>query len=363
MFLKQLYIRHFRNLCEQCVQFASCRNEIIGENAQGKTSLLEAIYVAITGTSFRTPRLRELVSQKEAAFFIEATVARGGLETRVAVTFDGKNRALSINSMPRPPRELLGLVPGVACTPEDMELATGPPSVRRRFLDLHIAQADPLYLHHLVRFRRALAQRNTLLSKQASPSSFSCWEQELARSGAYLSCARQETIGRIGTFAKEMFSTLYQKDSSLGFSLRTLIPPGTDLESARELFEQELVKKRPQEMALGATLVGAHREDLDILIDGCVARSFSSSGQKRVIATAMKLAEWHALQEKTGIKPLLLIDDGMAFLDTTRAGALYDTLSGMGQLFITHHVLQSGEYQEGRQVLSLRQGAVSTASS
>src|SRR5579885_1832498 len=156
-----LVLRNFRNYREAHVQFSPGVNLIHGRNAEGKTNLLEALYFLSTGRSFRTSRLDELILKGERFFFLEAVFIKDGIEQTLKVSFDGTSRHLQLNAtVYRGFLHLLGLLPHILYTPEDTDLIRGGPNERRRFLDLHLAQIDPLYVHHWLRYNRAMKQRN-----------------------------------------------------------------------------------------------------------------------------------------------------------------------------------------------------------
>ncbi|HEV7736515.1 MAG TPA: DNA replication and repair protein RecF, partial [Chlamydiales bacterium] len=197
MFIKSLYLRHFRNYSETEVHFSPRLNLFYGENAQGKTNLLEAISLIATGRSFRTTRLQELIQDGAPFFFLEAKVIKNAFEHTVAITFDGQTKKLTLDGNSYSTlQHLLGLLPSVFFTPSDAELADGSPAVRRRFLNVHLAQRDPLYIHHLSRYWRAMKQRNALL-RSVDLSAIACWEQEMAESASYLWKMRAHLLSEI----------------------------------------------------------------------------------------------------------------------------------------------------------------------
>ena len=200
--LQELYVRNFRNITSTSLQFSDEINHVYGKNAQGKTSLLEAIFFCMSGMSFRTSVLKQLIRHDEPGFFLEARFKKHDVYQTLSISFEGKKRRVALNTRAcQSTSVILGLLQGVICTPEDLQLIKGPPQLRRRFLDLHISQFEPLYVHHLNRFRRALRQRNVLLRSQKG-SMLSIFEYELARSGAYITYKRNEACMAIKTYAQ-----------------------------------------------------------------------------------------------------------------------------------------------------------------
>lgn len=309
MYLKSLYLRNFRNYSEAEVTLTPGLNVFFGDNAQGKTNLLEAIYLLATGRSFRTQHLNELIRSGESFFYLEAQIVRDNVSQRIKITFDGQNRQLQMDGNEyKSFHPLLGLMPCVLHTPYDIELISGSPTERRRFLNLHLAQSDPLYVHHLTRYWRAMKQRNCLL-RTKDPTHLEPWEIEMAKSATYLQKVRQEMIAELSL----------DGGNEIRFS-----PSQCDLK-----------KNRIREMELGLTLTGPHRDELSLIIDGKPARLFASEGQKKTLIASLKLAEWQRLKNRIGDTPLMGIDDFGMHLDETRQARLKGKLNELGQVFLT----------------------------
>ena len=326
VYLKALYLRNFRNYSEAEVHLVPRLNIFFGDNAQGKTNLLEAIYLIATGRSFRTQSLHELIKAGESFFFLEAEIVRDEVSQRIQISFDGQNRRLQMDANSYSSfHPLLGMLPSVLYTPYDIELISGSPAERRRFLNLHLAQSDPLYVHHLSRFWRAMKQRNCLLRCQ-NRDSLECWEVEMAQSAEYIVKARQEMIAEL----KEPL----QKQSQRLSSQREVHELHFHI-SQSKTYLQQLQKNRPREMELGLTLTGPHRDDLSLSIDGKPARLFASEGQKKTAIAALRFAEWERLCKRVGGSALMGIDDLGLHLDETRQKLLRNSLDELGQVFIT----------------------------
>jgi DNA replication and repair protein RecF len=340
VYLKSLYLRNFRNYAETEVQFGQRLNIIHGENAQGKTNLLEAIYFIATGRSFRTQHLTELIRADEPFFYLEAELLRDGVSQTVKISYDGQNRRLQIdgnsyNSF----HPLLGALPSVLYTPYDIELISGSPAERRRFLNLHLAQSDPVYVHHLTRYWRAMKQRNCLLRARSSES-LDCWETEMALSAAYLWKARVQMVEELKVPLEKQSRRLSDGRETHELNYH---PPSSDT------YLQQLQKNRPREMELGLTLTGPHRDDLTLLVEGKAARLFASEGQKKTAIAALRLAEWERLCTRVGAPALMGIDDFGLHLDELRQKTLRATLTNLGQVFVTTPILPH-ELNEGHKI-------------
>lgn len=311
--LKSLYLKNFRNFETAVVSFEPGINLIQGPNGAGKTNLLEAIYYLSTGRSFRTAKPSELIRQDAAEFTLLAKYEKNGIEHKLEVSFDGHTKRIKHNDSPA---HILGLLPSVIYTPKDIALVNGAPADRRRFYNLLIAQMDPLYVHHLVRFARALKQRNYLL-KTKKPDTLELFEVELVKSAGYLSKRRSE-ITKALPF-KEQANAL----TGLEFNMKYEPSHAGDLLQALRL-------NRPKEMILGTTLIGPHRDDFSIHLKKVPARSYASEGERRIAIAALKLAEASLLSD-----PIFSIDDFGMHLDPERQALLSNHLIDMKQVFLT----------------------------
>lgn len=319
MQLLSLYLRNFRNYEEASLAFAPGLNYIYGENAQGKTNLLEAIHLLITGRSFRTHHLKELIRFGAKSFYLEAHFEKNGVKQVIKVTYDGEKRTIIHNATPLPSvSSLLGILHGVIVSPEDRELIKGGPAARRHFLDLQISCESPLYLYHLNRYTKAMKQRNALL-KRRKPETIEIWEVQMAESASYLTTKRREVVSELS------------KSGELNLTYHTSTPKKVDA----DYFVRRFAKLRPKELEYGTTLTGPHRDDLHIFIDDKEARFFASEGQTRLCVTNMRLAQWARLKSATDETPLLCIDDVGISLDAKKEQRLYERLTAYGQVFIT----------------------------
>lgn len=326
MQLQALYLRNFRNYQEAEVVFSPHLNAICGANAQGKTNLLEAIFLIATGRSFRTQHLSELVREKESFFYLEAQIFCDGVLQKAVLSFEGKTKHLQLNAHSFTTfAPLLGTLPLILFSPGDIDLIAGSPALRRRLLNLHLAQSDPLYVLHLSRFWRAMQQRNHLL-RTRSDDSIECWEFEMARCAAFLQQMRLTWIQEIQTPLYAQSSRLAEEHCELRF--HSAYPP------QKENYLQQLHKNRPREKELGFTLAGPHRDDFSFWIDGKPARLFASEGQKKTALASLRLAEWERLSKQIGHPPLFAIDDLHSSLDEKRKHLLRDSLKTLGQVFI-----------------------------
>lgn len=329
--LKRLKLQNFRNYHRVSVSFGDNVNIIEGDNGHGKTNLLEALFFLSIGRSFRTSHLNEMVRQGANYFYIEALFERDGIEQLLRIHYENKERKIYYNDTSYPNfSQLLGLLPQTLYSPFDIEMVMGAPQIRRRFLNLHIAQTDPLYVFHLSRYTKALKHRNSLL-KQKRIDTIDIWEEEMTKSAEYLVNARKILLLEISKRMTPYYARLVPDAEKVELRYQ----PSIDKQ-----FRECWLKSRKRELELKNTLNGPHRDDFIILRDGQNAKIFASEGQKRSLITAVKLAEFSLLQERSQTTPVMSIDDFGVHLDSQRTDLLKNELAHMGQVFITTPTLQ-----------------------
>lgn len=337
MHLQSLYLYNFRLYKEAAFDFDSGINIIHGANARGKTTLLEAIHFLMTGRSFRTSQTKDLIKEGASHFYLEASFIKFGIEQRLKISFDGLDKKIVHNSTVLSSHShLIGLIPGVTFHPDDAAIVKGSPLVRRHLMDLQIAQVDPLYVHHLTRYNRAMRQRNHLL-RLKNPTAIESWEFEMANGAAYIVEKRLKTVEGLSEQSHSLHQCLSGTAENLNLVYKNGGITGCNGQSAwRQYYLDQFYRQRKREMVLGVTLTGPHKDDLTILIDGKEARFFASEGQQRSCIAAMRMAEWEQLKKQSpDTPPLMMIDDiGIGF-DQVRRNKLLDHLRGLNQVFLT----------------------------
>lgn len=324
MQINAVHLKHFRNVDEALVEFGSGLNFLTGPNASGKTNLLEALFYFVRASSFRTRHLSELIQQNKEHAFLEIFFTKFGVEQSLKLSLTPSEKSLFHNQTSyKTALELLGILQGVLIKLDDMSLISGPPAIRRSFIDLQLVQANPLYVHHLLRYQRALKQRNFCLKTQKL-SAIESFEFEMARSSAFLWQERHALMNRLLPLAQAHYAKLAEGET---FDLKYEPFTGDYL--------LQLAKNRPGDMRLGFTREGPHRDELQFFIQGRVAKVFASEGQKRTAILALKLAEWQKLHETVAEKPLCAIDEWHVNLDEQRKKKLWGTLEDLGQVFMT----------------------------
>jgi DNA replication and repair protein RecF len=331
MHLAHLRLRDFRNYARLDVDFAPGFHLLLGDNAQGKTNILEAIYLIATLRSFRGVGGAQMIRHGQKGYFVGGKVVGQG-EHEVKMYWSSPERSLSLDARPvRKLTDYLGVLRTVVFCTEDLQLVKGVARARRRFLDLLLSQTYPAYLPLLQRYTRALRSRNALLKHpRPDPAALDGFSRELVKSGEEIIRLRRELVPKFSPLAR----LAYRCISSEAEELRLEYLP-----SVKQDFSVELAQSRQRESAYRATLIGPHRDDFQLLLDDHSAAQFGSEGQKRTLAITLKLAQAEYLTGLHGSPPILLIDDIMGELDVKRRGGFLPLLQraqqSSGQVFMT----------------------------
>ena len=337
--LNNISIRDFRNLERVDLDFPPEGAVIVGDNGQGKTNFLETVYYLQILRSFRDARDQDLTRFDAPGFHIAAHVHTPSAHD-LSVGFDRttKRKKVTVDgSEHRRLSDALGALPAVMFSPRDVELISGSPAERRRYLDLVLSLTDRRYLHALQHYRANLVRRNAALriaSKRRSQNTqeVAVWEPALAEHGSVL----VETRARwVDEHAVE-FTSLAEKIGEQGHARMRYSSPFADAEARHDVLLAAFDEKRQLDMRRGLTHVGPHRDDLEITLDDRDLRSFGSAGQQRSAAIALRMLEAATLRQHTGAEPLLLLDDPFAELDIHRAGKILVMLEqrGLGQTIL-----------------------------
>lgn len=330
MKVSKLILRNFRIYKEKEILLNEGVNLIQGKNGTGKTTLLEALYFFSTGRSFLTPSLTDLIRKGSDHFYIEAHFIRDGVEQTLGIGFDGKYRKIHHNATSfQSFSNVLGILPSVLYSPKDAALIAGSPQERRRFLNIQLAQIDPLYVHHLMRYHKAMKHRNALL-KIKSEQAIESWEHMMGESASYLMNKRDALIKSLSPKVQTYAEELSGKEDSFSLHYAPSIPL-KKIETIEEVYR----KHRSKELMVGTTLIGPHRDDLLITYNGQEAKSFASEGQKRTCIAALKMAEWDEIAAESETIPLFAIDDFGTHLDPTRTEILREKMGHLGQVLLT----------------------------
>lgn len=385
MLIRRLRLEHFRNIRELDLELAPGRTVLHGDNGQGKTNILEALFMLAAAKSVRARHEREIVSLKSDAEIpyarVEAEVQKsGGGEPRLTIDIvlqrtpggpggEGAHlqKRVRVNGVNRSAAGLVGEVQAVLFEPQDVELVFGPPLTRRRYLDLTLSQIDSRLFRSLQEYNRVLAQRNSLLKaireRRAGVDELPYWDEGLVTAGAVVVGARRTALERLGALAAETHAELTAGSERLDLTYAPSLAGALEAgdEEIGALFNEALAEGREREVAQGTTLVGPHRDDFMFTVGGANLATFGSRGQQRLATLALKLAEARFMEERSGEPPVLLLDDVLSELDPARRRYLTERVERHAQAIITTADLAAFEadFLEGSRVLRVAGGAVS----
>ena len=327
--LAHLRLRDFRNYARLDVDFGPGFHVLLGDNAQGKTNILEAIYLMATLRSFRGVGGAQMVRHGQKGYFVGGRIVADG-EREVKMYWSARERKLSLDGQPvRKLTEYLGAVRVVVFCTEDVQLVKGAARGRRRFLDLLLSQTYPAYLPLLQRYAQALRSRNALLKQsRVDEAALEGFSHELVKLGEQLIGLRRELAPRLSALAR----LAYRRISNDAEELRLEYQPGV-----RKDFAVELAQSRSRERNYRSTLIGPHRDEVQLLLSDRSAAQFGSEGQKRSLAIALKMAQAEYLSGIHGSPPILLIDEVMGELDAKRRTGFLPLLerARQSQVFMT----------------------------
>ena len=328
VFVKRLNVENFRPYEKAQLMPAPGVTLLYGGNAQGKTALIEALYLTCTGRSHRTTRDAELVKTGEmfARVTVEAERRDGRHDVEILLRPGEKKRITVGGSVASRSGDLMGHVTGVLFSPEDLRMVKDGPAERRRFVDMELSQMRPAYYAALQRYNRALLQRGTLL-KTGDLTCLDAWDEQLAKSGAEIMRARISFVEKLSGIAKEVHRSI-----SGGEALQIEYRPGAKAAPDAESILKLLQDARAQDIRRMTTSVGPHRDDLAFFVAGADARAYGSQGQQRTLALSLKLSELEVMRLETGEYPVLMLDDVMSELDPDRRRFLLERLSSVQTL-------------------------------
>ncbi|MEM6782728.1 MAG: DNA replication and repair protein RecF [Bacteroidota bacterium] len=360
MHLRRLRLVSFRAHAESTLAFAPKVNLLTGPNGAGKTNVLEAVHYLCLSKSFLTSS-DAYVLQRDRPFF-EAegdfeSERRPSLQVRLVYVPD-EGKKLFVNRAPLDRlSHIVGQLPVVVIAPDDYDLTAGGPEQRRRFLDNTLSQSKPVYLDDLLKYRRALKQRNALLlhlkrNRGASDAGLDAWTEELVTLGARIVVRRARFLARFAGFLAEAYAQLGEVGEEPTFDYQTFAPlpdgpddapahdpaaASLDTEAIADLFRQHLGRRARQERERGRTLLGPHRDEIVFRLNGFEVRPYASQGQHRTFGLALKLAKFFYLKDRLDETPLLLLDDVFGTLDVKRARVVLALLrsDAVGQSLLT----------------------------
>ncbi|GCF92396.1 DNA replication and repair protein RecF [Enterococcus florum] len=342
MKLNKLQLRNYRNYQNLGLDFPHHLTIFLGENAQGKTNLLESIYVLAMTRSHRTNSEQELIGWDEEFAQIKGRISKGTSELELELLLTKKGRKSKINHIEQKRlSSYIGQLNVILFAPEDLSIVKGSPQMRRRFIDMELGQISPVYLYNLTQYQKVLKQRNTYLKqlsekKQTDEIYLDVLTEQLVDFGGKVVLDRLHFIDRLEYWSNTLHTRITNQRERLVIDyLSSFSFEKRDLSLIQEVFMQELQKSRRREIFRGTTIVGPHRDDLRFLVNDQNVQTYGSQGQQRTTALSIKLAEIDLIKEETGEYPVLLLDDVMSELDDNRQIHLLEAIEGKVQTFLT----------------------------
>jgi DNA replication and repair protein RecF len=338
MVLSRLEIQKFRNLKSVTVEYSPHRNFIFGDNAQGKTNLIEAIYLLCLAKSFRTREEIDLVPFSQEHYLIEGDFfSDEHISYHVGITFDAKQgKQIKIDGKRLAQfSKLIGLFPIIVLSADDYEITSGPPAQRRRFFNVLLSQSSRQYLDDLKQYERVLKQRNTILATGAGHKSMlDVWDDQLVQSGARLMISRSAMVDELNDYLADYYSTITSKR----WTFRIAYSPNVKFRRHNEVtdhFKAAMKRAAFYESRHGKTVVGPHRDEFLFYISDNELRKFGSRGEHKSALVSLKAAEARVLYKRTENRPILLLDDLYAELDNQRSLQVLDLFDPDSQIFVT----------------------------
>lgn len=343
MILTDLHLRNFRNYDDLEVAFSPGINVMIGENAQGKTNLLESIYVLALTKSHRTANDKELIKWQANEAFLSGHVKKENGTFPLELIFSSKGKKAKVNHLEQAKlSQYVGQLNVILFAPEDLSLVKGAPAMRRRFMDMEFGQMSNKYLYNSGQYRTILKQRNQYLKqlqqrKQKDRVFLQVLSDQLAAYGAEIMVARVTFLKQLETWAQVIHEEISQGKEQLTFQYASQIEVAENatVESVYDLLLAELTKNEEREIEQGSTMYGPQRDDLKFMVNGNNVQTYGSQGQQRTTALSVKLAEIDLMKEQTGEYPLLLLDDVLSELDDERQTHLLTAIQDKVQTFLT----------------------------
>ena len=363
MKILSLRLENFRNFADETFEFTDGINILAGNNAQGKTNCIEAIYFCSCLKSYRVLREEQLIRFGSEAATITLTFDIEGRQEQLQILFH-RNRGkefryngLVVSRL----RDLLGCFHSVIFTPDHLNLIKEGPHKRRNFLDMALCSLDLHYTDQLLNYQKIIKNRNALLRQcQENPAlcdMLEIWDEKLAEAGAYIALARKDYIDRLSEFAKGYYSEISGGAEKLKLIyLNQYTKEAATEEEYRRLMLDRLKKMRSQDIAMGQTMSGIHKDDILMLLSGKSMKFFASQGQIRSAVLAIKLAEAECITAKEGTEPILLLDDILSELDARRQKFIFRRMEGRQTILST---CELGKIrQKGDKIFFIKEGKV-----
>ena len=359
MFIKRLQMLNYRNYNVLDINLGPHVNVFMGDNAQGKTNILEGIYYCAFARSHRTSKDRELINWNADNALLSVMVGRERLDKRIDISIlkDGK-KAIQINKIKiKKIGELFGNFNVVMFSPEDLKIIKDSPGVRRKFIDMELCQLNPKYYYNLVQYNKVLNVRNSILrNRNINKDILDVYDMQLVEFGYNIIIDRLEYIQKLNKYSAKIHSEITSGKEKIEFKYTSTIK---DLENIKENFYSLLEKKRVRDCERGITSVGPHRDDFTVLINDIDTKSYGSQGQQRTAVLTIKFSSLKIIKELTGEHPVLLLDDVLSELDFSRKRYILSTIGDIQTIITCTGIEDLYEYLDDKsKVFKVKDGEI-----
>lgn len=332
MIIKSIDLKNFRNYDIEHIEFDKNTNIFYGDNAQGKTNVLEAVFISGTTKSHKGSKDSEIIRFNENESHIKTIICRNDIDYRIDMHIKkNKSKGIAINGVPvKKTLDLFGIINIIFFSPEDLNIIKNGPSGRRKFMDMELCQLNKIYASSLINYNKALENRNKLLKdigiRPDLRDTLDIWDEQVVRYGSEIILKRREFIEKLNSIIDPVHYKLSGEKERLTISYENSVDENN--------FHEELLKLRDKDIKFKITEKGPHRDDIVFMINGIDIRKYGSQGQQRTTALSLKLAEIELVKEITGDSPVLLLDDVLSELDSNRQNHLLNSINGV-QTIIT----------------------------
>ena len=332
MIIKSIDLKNFRNYDIEHIDFDENTNIFYGDNAQGKTNVLEAVFISGTTKSHKGSKDSEIIRFNENESHIKTIISRNDIDYRIDMHIKkNRSKGIAINGVPvKKSLDLFGIVNIIFFSPEDLNIIKNGPSGRRKFMDMELCQLNKIYANSLINYNKALENRNKLLKdigiRPDLRDTLDIWDEQFVRYGSEIILKRREFIEKLNSIIDPVHYKLSGEKERLKISYENSVD--------EKNFRDELLKYRDKDIRMKITEKGPHRDDIIFMINGIDIRKYGSQGQQRTTALSLKLAEIELVKEITGDSPVLLLDDVLSELDSNRQNHLLNSINGV-QTIIT----------------------------
>jgi len=353
MYIEELELHNYRNYEKLSIEFEDKVNVILGENAQGKTNVMESLYVLAMAKSHRTTNDKDLIRWDEEYAKINGRIKKGSGSFPLELVISKKGKKAKFNHIEqRKLSQYIGNMNVVMFAPEDLNLVKGSPQVRRRFIDMEIGQVSPVYLHDIGQYQKILQQRNHYLKqlqikKQTDETMLDVLTEQFIQIAVKIIIKRFGFINMLQEWASPIHTGISRGLESLKINYKPSLDVSEELDSSTmiKIYEDKFSSIRKRELERGVTLVGPHRDDLTFYVNDRDVQTFGSQGQQRTTALSLKLAEIELIHSEIGEYPILLLDDVLSELDDYRQSHLLNTIQGRVQTFVTTTSIEGIDHQ------------------